>query len=90
MKVYQVVMFFRSDDDDPDRGLYQSPLFVRREDAEAFLAAVSGPGPKQWRTWSPYWGAEATAAQAAGIVEHDVITEWDGTVLVGDEYLTIV
>ena len=51
MKVYQVTMGYY--DGDHEHGQYRSPLFARREDAEAFAAAVKPTPenrPEEWWT----------------------------------------
>jgi hypothetical protein len=83
MKIYYVWMSHY--DGDHESGYYQSPLFARREDAEAFLAKVIDrertDEDKQWY-WDPWYCGEPI------ICEAEVIDTWDGTLHTSDTYYT--
>jgi hypothetical protein len=61
MKVYQVTMPYF--DGDHDHGVYESPLFLNREDAENFLSQVDG----EWLTEDFEMGTKPS------IVEHEIL-----------------
>ena len=84
MKVYQVTKSYF--DGDHDHGVYRSPLFLNREDAEDFLAQVdptneSLPDDLCW--FSDGWGQYPPA-----IIEMDVHDE-KVAASKADNYLTI-
>lgn len=89
MKVFVVVGMYYAGH---EHGYYQSPFFARREDAEAFLAALgreassTGNGRKAW--WSPI-GVALDGEREADIEEIDVLPQWDGELKDSDEYLHI-
>lgn len=84
MKVYQVVKSYF--DGDHDHGMYRSPLFLNREDAENFLAQVDATNEQVsdetgwfsdgWNQYPPY------------ITELEVV-ETKLTATNSDNYLTI-
>lgn len=87
MKIYQVRMSYF--DGDHDHGYYESPLFAKREDAEAFRQAlINVPEDDERRWWSDeVW--KSVGAEESYIVEHEVIENWDGVLLSADKYLHI-
>jgi hypothetical protein len=91
MKVYRVIMPYF--DCDHDHGYYESPLFLRREDAEAFRQAlidIANQDPYDKRVWSSDDGSwEGLGPKDAYIEESEVIEVWDGTVKPAGEYLRI-
>ena len=77
MKVYQVTMSYF--DGDRDHGEWRSPLFTRREDADAFLAALRAlPRVDRCRWWTDYWDGE-DSMQSARVAELKIVEQWDGS-----------
>jgi hypothetical protein len=69
MKVFQVTLPYF--DGDHDHGVWQSPLFSKREDAECFKNAVTG----DWGTFS--W-SDDPEEQEPTINEIEVVDSWNG------------
>ncbi|MGB9663004.1 MAG: hypothetical protein ACPL5F_13485 [Moorellaceae bacterium] len=90
MKVYQVKMNYF--DGDHDHGYYQSPLFLKREDAEAFkqkLIELAKTNEDDNRIWWSQWGWDTVGPEEAYITEIEVIDNWDGVIKPADDYLHI-
>lgn len=87
MKIYRVTMSYF--DGDHDHGRYESPLFLRREDAEAFrqaLVSVPEGDPRRWWTDDGWYGA---GPERACVEEIEVCENWDGVLKPAEEYLCI-
>jgi hypothetical protein len=88
VKIYQVRMSYF--DGDHDHGYYESPLFARKEDAEAFKQAlVNAPEDDPRRWWSDMGWSGGAGPEEAYIVEIEVCENWDGILESAEEYLHI-
>ncbi len=91
MKVYRIVMPYF--DGDHKHGYYESPCFLRKEDAEAFRQALTAFDEQDMydkRTWRSDDGSwEGMGPKDADIREEEVIEKWDGTIEPSEKYLHI-
>jgi len=76
--VHQVVLQYF--DGDHDHGTWESPLFFRREDAEAFKAALCALPEDDARCWRTCVGMSGIGAEDAWIVSRAVESVWDGNI----------
>lgn len=70
MKIYQVCKSYY--DGDHDHGQYQSPLFLRREDAEKFASMVFGPDVLYDKRW---WSDNGMREDTPPYIHEITITE---------------
>jgi len=85
MKLYRVVKAFY--DGDHEHGQYESPVFVRREDAEQFAAAVTPGAVYDPRHWITDDGLDSDSPPVVEAIE--VVARWSGTVFGRRRYLRI-
>ena len=86
MKVYQVTMPYY--DGGHDRGLWSSPIFLRKEDAVRFASIVltlDHEDARRWWTDDMYGKAEELIA----INEIEVVDKWDGVISSAKAILTL-
>ena len=84
MKVYRVTKDYF--DGDHDHGIYQSPLFAKKEDAEAFAALVGENADENKQWWTE---TDRTECSDPYIEELEVLDGFDGNVDNARRYLTI-
>jgi hypothetical protein len=91
MKVYRVRMPYF--DGDHDHGYYESPFFLKKEDAEAFkqaLIEVYKQDPYDERVWDSDDGSwEGMGPEDAYIDEIEIVENWDGVLQSAKKYLHI-
>lgn len=85
MKVYQVVKSYF--DGDHDHGMYRSPLFLNREDAEDFLAQVDATNDRVPDETG--WFSSSGWEQYPPYINELEIVETKITAKDSDSYLTI-
>ena len=88
MKVYRVIMSYF--DGDHDHGRYESPIFLKREDAERFRQALIDLPENDERKWwtDPGYGP-IKGPEEAYIEEIEVLESWDGEIKAIEAYLTV-
>jgi len=87
MKVYQLRMGYF--DGDHDHGIWESPLFARREDAESFQAELIAMDKREERSWWSDAGMITEGPEGAYIVEIEVIENFNGHIPAMDSMLRI-
>jgi len=86
MKAYQVRMPYY--DDDHDHGIYESPLFLTRKDAEKFLTALRNLPELDSRRWFTCAGGDVYGPEKAFIREMEIV-HWNGELKASNAYLLI-